>query len=263
MDLTEEVETMLDAYAQAATKHSSEHPTGSLPMPGRKSVSAALNTASSIATVVRSAHRELDRLRMDDTIFPDGRRRMMTELLADAEDKTKEKADQAASQAQVARALFVVDAFPQLTRTRELVARQDARMILDASPDPVTALARLALRQDDIGALVVTAWGADYLTSRGCDERQIREAQRAVIGMALNGARDQGADEERSAAARGVMAADSAEGLAGAAGQVAHTLLNSFARRYGITREGPPKPRDPRRPAAPTVLGEEVEAYQF
>ncbi|WP_326599143.1 hypothetical protein [Streptomyces sp. NBC_01803] len=261
--LANEINTMLAALRTAIDNHSSEHPTGTLPSPGRAQIRTGTNTASTVGTLITSAHTTLEKLRWDDTLYPDGRKRMMGDVLTDAEEKAQQKVNQIDANATVARASFIVAALPTLTKGRELVARENARMILDKEDDPVTALGRLALRQDDVGALAVTQWGADYLRSRGCDDRDIELAQQVIIGHALNGAADQNADQERSAAARGARAAESLLGIRDAAMQTASMLLQSMREHYGAPRADTATPRDPRRPAAPTVLGEAIGPLTF
>ncbi|TVL91937.1 hypothetical protein CD790_14760 [Streptomyces sp. SAJ15] len=257
LKISEEIEIILNGVDQAMTRHNEEHPTGQLPADGRSQISTALTAIRAVRTILNSAHDELEKLRLNDTLYPEGRKRMMTELLDDAEEKINQKVSTADANATIARASFVVGAMPQMSKGRDLIAREDARLILDASKDPISMITHLAQRQDDVGALVVTQWGADYLRARGHDDHELKNAQAAIIGMALNGAQ-QGGDSGRAAAARGALAADSVAGLAGATGQAARSVLSSMRDHYGAPRQRSPKPRDPRRPAAPTVLGEEI-----
>ncbi|MEU5607973.1 hypothetical protein AB0H03_04315 [Streptomyces sparsogenes] len=257
--LDSEISTMLAALKKATDQHTAEYPTGQLPPPGRTYVNNALNAAATIPTLITSAYDRLETLRANDTLHPDGRKRMMDELLSDAEQKADEKVSQIEGNATVARATFITGAFPKMTKGQEMTAREDARMILDRDDNPIGTISRLALRQDDVGALVVTQWGQDYLRSRGCDDRDIKTAQAAIVGQALNGAAGQVADNDRAEAARGAMAAQSLTGIAGAAAQVAGRLLQSMREHYGIPRVATARPRDPRRPAAPTVLGEDID----
>lgn len=261
--LAEEIKIMTDALTKTIDNHTAEHPTGTLPASGRGQVGTALQAARSVGTIAQSAYSKLEQLRLNDTVFPEGRKRMMGELLADAEEKTAEKVDMIDVNATVARASFVVAALPKLAKNREMIAREDARMLLDQAADPGAMLAHLAQRQDDVGALVVTQWGQDYLRSRGCDDKDIELAQAEIIGMALIGAGGQSGDAERSDAARGAMAAESLLRVRDAAMQVGTGLLQSMRDYYAVPRPDFPEPRDSRRPAAPTVLGEDVGSLRF
>ncbi|WP_236238809.1 hypothetical protein [Streptomyces sp. CC228A] len=256
-----EIDTIMAGVIKAIAAHETDHPTGRLPATGRTQIATALKTVRSYDTLLNFAHNEMEKLRLNDTLYPEGRKRMMQDLLTDAEQKTADKHRTADNNITVARASFITNAFPTLTRNREMIAREDARMILDGSNDPQSTLIHLAQRQDDVGALVVTAWGADYLYSRGCDDRDVKNAQKAIIAMAVAGAAEQDTDPHRLAAAQGVKAAESAKGLNDAAASATRGILASMRDYYGVPREENPVPRDPRRPAAPTVLGEDIEPF--
>ncbi|MDH2391257.1 hypothetical protein QCN29_21220 [Streptomyces sp. HNM0663] len=261
--LREEIDIVMDGVRKAILAHEENHRTSGLPPKGRAPLGTAMSAVRSYSTLVTSAYEKLEKLRLDDTMFPEGKKRMMQELLTDAEQKTEDKQRSADNNAVVARASFITAAFPALSKNREAIAREDARMILDASKDPDVRLGQLALRQDDVGALVVTQWGRDYLESRGLGEHEIRATQELVIGHALNGAADQSGDRERSAAARGAMAAQSVIGLNDAAAGAVRGLFASMRDYYHVPREEYPVPRDPRRPAAPQVFGDDVEPMSF
>jgi hypothetical protein len=262
----EEIDTVLAGVEKAMAAEKAERLTsigGDLPAEGLKMLSSARKAVETYGPLVRSTYDQLEKLRLNDTMYPEGRKRMMQELLTDAEDKTEQKHDTADANAKVAYASFIVSAFPKLARSEEMIARQDARMILDASKEPDHEIARLALRQDAVGALVVTSWGADYLHSRGYDERLVKDIQTSIVGMALDGAIGQAADDGRSKAARGAKAAQSLAGMNDAAASAVRGLLSSMRNYYGVPREADPKPRDPRRPAAPQVLGEDIPSFNF
>ncbi|MDX3868015.1 hypothetical protein [Streptomyces europaeiscabiei] len=253
----EEIDTIMEGVRKAIDAHGREYGTG-LPSEGREQLRTAMSAVNTYSTLVTSAYTKLEDLRLNDTMFPEGRKRMMRELLADADDKAERKHETAEANATVARATCIVSAFPKLSRSEETTARQDARMILDASKEPDTTIAQLAFRQDAVGALVVTQWGADYLHTRGYDERDVKNIQAGIIGMALDGAHKQSRDSDRSRAAKGAMAAQSLIGLNDAAYSAVTGLLSELRDYYSVPREDFPEPRDPRRPAAPQILGEDV-----
>lgn len=258
----EEIDTIMEGVRKAIVRHGQEYGTG-LPAEGRKPLGTAMSAVNTYSTLITSAYEKMEDLRLNDTMFPEGKKRMMQELLTGAEDKADKKHETADANATVARATFIVSAFPKLARNEEMIARQDARMILDASQTPDAEIARLALRQDAVGALVVTQWGADYLHTRGCDERLVKDVQKSIVGMALEGAAGQDADTERSSAARGAMAAQSVIGLNDAAYSAVRGLLSELRDYYSVPREDFPEPVDPRRPAAPQVLGEDIGSFSF
>ncbi|KUO21468.1 hypothetical protein [Streptomyces dysideae] len=261
--LKEEIDIIQAGVIKEVARHNEEHPGRELPAEGRAKLADAMKIVNSYMPLAKSAHGALEKLRLDDTMALEGKKRMMQELLTDAEQKIVDKQRTADNQATVARASFVVSAFRKLPKGQEAIARQDARMILEASPHPAVRLAQLALRQDDVGALVVTQWGHDYLEARGVEEHEIKATQELVIHHALVGAAEQAEDQERSAAARGALAANSVIGLNDGAASAAHGLFDSMRTYYAVPREAFPTPRDPRRPAAPQVLGEDIEPFTF
>lgn len=257
-----EIDTVMGGVREAIAEHGRTYGTR-LPAEGRERLRTAMGAVQTYGTLINSAYTKMEDLRLNDTMHPDGRKRMMQELLTDAETTADKKHETADNNATVARAAFIVSAFPKLSKGQELIARQDARMILDASQTPDSEIARLAFRQDGVGALVVSQWGADYLRARGFDDRLIGDIQKGIVAMALEGAAGLEADSERAAAARGAMAAQSVIGLNDAAASAVRGLLSDMRDYYGVPRQDYPEPRDPRRPAAPQILGEDVPPFQY
>jgi hypothetical protein len=258
--LKQNIDTLMEAARQGLANHSAEYGTKT-PASGRDKMAAARRAVESYSAIVSSAYNALERLHFDDTLFPDGRKRMMQDVLTEAEEKIGKQAQVAEANATVARAAYIAEAMPKLSKGAELIARQDARMILDAADDVTGAMAQLARRQDDVGALVASQWGADYLTSRGLDERASREAAGMVQALALEAA----ASEEggRSSAAYGALAAESLLGVNDAANGAAAAAVQEMRDHFAIRRPAELAARDPRRPAAPGVVDTPAEPVAF
>lgn len=158
---------------------------------------------SNAKKAANSAQWKIDRLRADDTIPIESRQRQAREALAAA--KTEIAGIQRAMQATltVMEAHLQVAAHPKLDKAREMAARDEARMILDGSDDPVGAMVRLAQRDDELGAVVATGWGRSYLTAKrvdGADEAA------AMVRRAASASAVESADPSRKAAGEALAA---------------------------------------------------------
>lgn len=258
--LKQNVDTLMEAARAGLAAHSAEYGT-KLPASGRDKMTAARRAVESYGAIVNSAYNALERLHYDDTLFPEGRKRMMQDVLTGAEEKLQAKAQVAEANATVAQAAYATEAMPKLSKGAELTARQDARMVLDSAQDFTHAIGQLAHRQDDVGALVVDQWGLDYLVSRGLDERAAKEVHEMARATALEVASTSA--DERSSAANGALAANSLLGAAQAAAGAAGAALQEMRDHFSVPRPTHPTARDPRRPAAPDVDDAPIEPVGF
>ncbi len=136
-----------------------------------------------LETVSNSAALRVAQLRKDDLIPAEGRRRLIDEALADG--RTKRAA--AAKQMQAARTVLAAKArsaaLPRLDPAREMAARDELRLLADASDDPLDALVELAAAESDLAAVAVSRYGESYLRARGvpkAPERHLLVQDRAV-----------------------------------------------------------------------------------
>jgi hypothetical protein len=173
---------------------------GLMPAEANQSRNAFTAATSRIRMEVNGAVHAVNQLRANDMIPEEGRRRLIAERMAKAEQAVAEELPK------VDAALHVLDA--QLANAAMApvqdpgLGRMDAAMILDgASPDQLDSLmARLAARQDDVGAIVASTWGADYLRSRGIHEDLVT-AMHAAVRVAAVDAATTSTDRNRAAAA--------------------------------------------------------------
>lgn len=153
-----------------------------------------------IAAVGRVEAAEIKRLKADDTIFPQGKQRLVNEAKerANASIASAYKRAQDAA-AEIKRHLFDAS-MPKLNGAREVPTRDEVRMVLDAAPDPVAVMAELAQGDGDSAGLVTSSWGESYLRARGVHDPKAQI--RAVRESALRSAADS-ADPVRRAAVEG------------------------------------------------------------
>lgn len=139
----------------------------------------------------------------DVNVYPEGRTLRAAERIEQAEAKLGEALAKADNAITVARAMLTVEARPKMTPRQEMVARADAQMLMDASDNPGNTLITLAARQDDVGALVNSGWGRDFLTARTGDPDLV-EATVKLATEAMLQAAQQAPDPARRAAALAV-----------------------------------------------------------
>lgn len=153
---------------------------------------------------ITSARATVEKLHGDDLMPAAGRARLIREQLDTARTTLAEQITRADNALMIMRATLINEALPQVGSGRELLARHDAQMLLDRATDPHVAMVRLAQRGDDVGALVASGWGRDYLTARGIDDSVLPVMHGAVIDSAVQAAAEQTLDPGRQVAARHV-----------------------------------------------------------
>jgi hypothetical protein len=158
------------------------------------------NAGRAMQREARTAAAQLRTLRTDDTVYPLGRQRMERELRDATESQLKKLKDEQDFALDVLTKELMAAALPRVDRERELFARDEARMILDASPSPGVAMIELAGRSDELAAVVTGSWGESYLRARG--ERRPTDVHAGVQSAAL-AANVQHTDKTVSAAAAG------------------------------------------------------------
>lgn len=103
----------------------------------------------------------------DDTMYPQGRQRLLAESNAKAQD-TYRKQQAALGVALAALEQTVrVALTPQVAKDREALARDELRMVLDGAPDPVLAMAEIAKNGGELAAVAVSSYGESYLRAKG------------------------------------------------------------------------------------------------
>ena len=112
----------------------------------------------------------VERLRKDDTLYPEGRDRLIREALEKGRSERETYLRQMAVNLEVTQAAIAVAATPKVDPNREALARQEAAMVLDNSPDSASAMMHIALRGGEAATVVAGSWGRSYLLSHGTDK---------------------------------------------------------------------------------------------
>ncbi len=195
----------VDAAEADYAKAKADRGLRSLPDGPRQLVEAARLSLREAQVAISAASGSIPELLADENIYPVGRTKAAKkkiEALAETVDRATTNAQQTLA---LARQSLLKEALPKLDRRRESAARQDALMALDRAPgDQKTAkFIELARRGDDVGALVNSSWGADYLrTIDGADDRFVQEIHGAAHTNALQAAAEQTTDAGRQVAAQ-------------------------------------------------------------
>lgn len=98
------------------------------------------------------------------------RRDLAREARVTTEAELKKLQDAEGGALQLMQSELKLAALPKLDRDREMAARDEARMILNGSDDPVSTMVELARRDDEVGAVVTSVWGRSYLTAKRVEQ---------------------------------------------------------------------------------------------
>lgn len=159
------------------------------------------------------------------------------DLISAAADGIRANADSlvdAEASIRAARAQLTAQALPPVPRDAETTTRADARMILDAasSRDLPGRLRELAARDDNVGRLIASPWGADYVASRGEKPGSHDAARDAAIEAA-----SRSSDPARAAAADALGRLPHLEGAVLAAHRMTdHAIQTDLAHIAGAVR---------------------------
>lgn len=146
----------------------------------------------------RTTQSRVEALRADDVMNPEGRKRLVAEAIADGKAKVKKHQERMGAALKVLEAQLYVCALPRLDRTREAAARDEFRLIMDRTRDPVGTILELAQRDDEIGAVAASSYGESYLRGSGVyDAKDLAEKVRNAAAASA----DRSSDPGRCAAA--------------------------------------------------------------
>lgn len=124
-------------------------------------------TGNRMRSIAREAAAKLEGLRNDDTIFPEGRDRLIRETLDATRSQYKKLADKQRGYIELLGKQLELAAAPRVAKDREMAAREEVRMILDGSKDKLQAMMELASGNDDRAGVVVGSYGESYLRAQG------------------------------------------------------------------------------------------------
>jgi hypothetical protein len=193
---------LLASELDAAATYAPISSNSALPRKARDVLDDAARTVAEHGRTVRAAVRRAAEVAGDVRIYPEGRAQAITTTAGELAATVNGLAGRLDVQAAIARG--------HLTRAASrkvgdpMLARADATMILDKASDKTSALVALARRDDDIGALVASNWGRDYLLADGMDEREAATLHESAQREAALAAADS-TDPARRAAAQALV----------------------------------------------------------
>lgn len=173
--------------------------TPGLPVGAVKAASAALDAIGAVRGQVHYAAGRLDHVAADDLIPEKGRQRLLRETREQAADALREleaRSDVAITALEGHLLQQAQPTFPAAADREE--AREELRLLLDASDDPAATLRQLATGTDPrLAALAVSSYARTYLRAKGVDEETIKATATYAAQAALASG-----DPARVAAAR-------------------------------------------------------------
>lgn len=158
-----------------------------LPAPEMHTADLVLNRVGNIRAHTLAGVAQLDKYARDDTLPDRARQRLHREAAANTRRAIEEAVTEGESAVEIL-ATMLVDAaqpvFPEGGDRAE--ARDELRMLLDASSDPRETIRQLATGQDArLAALAASSFGENYLRARGVHEDTIRLTRVEVAHAAL------------------------------------------------------------------------------
>jgi outer membrane murein-binding lipoprotein Lpp len=136
--------------------------------PGQRSWFANFEKSLQDARIsARGARLTAERFAADDTLYPQGRRR----LIEEARDKAlaEQQAHLAAAGTMLAalKQSLRASLLPHLDPAREMPARDELRLILDHAADPFDAMAKIVQDGGELAAVACSSYGESYLRAQG------------------------------------------------------------------------------------------------
>lgn len=192
------------------------------------------NYTSAAVAAQNAAERARDivaKLRRDDTMNLVGRDRLIHEAIEAGKAEVRKQQQRMAATVKIMRAHLEDVAQPRLPKDREMAAREEMRLLADASPSPVSVLGELAQRDDELGAVATSRYGEIYLRARGT---QNAKGLHAEIRAGAAQAATQSSNPQRKAAGMALQNMAAVDGLTGTANYLAGSALND-AETPGIT----------------------------
>ena len=167
---------------------------------------------------------KIAQLRENDLIPREGRDRLLQETAAEARAKLRRLDEQQRSILAVMDKELSGASLPKIPAGREMPARDELRMLLDGSQDPVRTMAEVAARGDELAAVAVGSFGESYFRAKGMRPRDAKEDHSIVQMQAVAAARNS-SDPTVAAAANAYAALPKLQGLAAVQREVAWTPL--------------------------------------
>jgi hypothetical protein len=176
-----------------------------LPAGVQRQAADAFDAVGEVRRHVHSAVQQLDSLAGNDTFAPAGRDRLIRERKAITAVALKEVDARSSVAVKLLEAGLTDAAQPEFPADADRAeARDELKLLLDASDDPATTVRELVAGSDQrLAALAAGTFAASYLRSRGVDEATIAATRTFTAQAALSSG-----DPTREAAARALTKLD-------------------------------------------------------
>lgn len=190
---------LLDAVAKETMPVAAAFTAAELPPELHRVGKTAVDAIGDVRAHVHGAAAQLDALATND-LLPD---RARARLTGEARETARKALDEAANRSNTAiltlEAGLLAQAQPEFPAGADRAeAREELKLLLDASPDPAGMIRHLAAGHDQrLAALAVGSFGASYLRSRGVPEPVITANQVFAAQASMRSS-----DPRRRAAAR-------------------------------------------------------------
>jgi hypothetical protein len=139
-----------------------------------------------IKMVARGAAVRVAALREDDMSNPEGIRRQIVELQRQTADQIKHLRKWQDASLAVLESTLRVHSLPPVPSEREMLARDELLLIVNSSPDPVTALMELAQRGGELGAVAASSYGESLLRAKGVLRAPVMHEHICTVARAAN-----------------------------------------------------------------------------
>lgn len=186
-------EPATDAYGNPV-----HQPRDPMPPNAHQAFTAAAQALHNAAMHANGAATRAQGIRENLMVPEEGRRQQLDQDAEQRHAQVRDHIRTADNALTVLEATLEAAALGQVSFGAEQTARADAMMILDRADDPSRVMEQLATRGDDIGALVTSSWGRDYLLARGITDPEFHRFVR-LRGVE---AAEQSTDPVRAGAAR-------------------------------------------------------------
>lgn len=123
-----------------------------------------LNHAKQVA---RGAAHKAEGYLQDDTLYPEGRARLAREATQEGQERAKDYLRRAQGCVSVIAAETQHALVPPLDPAREMPARDELRMLVEMSPDPVAAMQEATARSRELASVACSSYGESLLRAKG------------------------------------------------------------------------------------------------
>ena len=186
-----------------------------------------------------SAQYRVEQLRDDDVMNPAGRERLIREAIAKGKSEVRKYQSAADAAVLVIKANLQEGALPRVDPAREAMLREELRMRVEASPDPVAEMFVLAQDPDsELAACAASSYGESLLRAKGVSKAP--EAAQSIRAVAAE-VSAQSVDPARRAIGEARAKVSALDDALITTGSITHTSLESAreaAQSAGVSLTG-------------------------